>query len=152
MKRLRRLRPVLRHLWLVPGLAIAFYANAQTGLHGLGLVPVLAFGIAPHLAVLLGYGQPHARGQLAPRAVPLFNAMHHPAAPVALLGLGAAGVVPPFWLVGALAWLSHIVIDWAMGDGLRTADGYLRSRSIWNGRPFGPVTNAASATTSGGRA
>ena len=84
MKRLRRPRPVLRHLWLVPGLAIALYANAQTGLHGLGLVPVLAFGIAPHLAVLIGYGQPHARGQLAPRAVPLFNAMHHPAAPLAL--------------------------------------------------------------------
>jgi hypothetical protein len=126
-----------RYLWLVPGLAIALYANGQAGLHGLGLVPLLVFGIVPHLPVLLGFGQPHARGQLAPRAVPLFNALHHPVAPLVMLSLAATGVLPAFWLVGALAWLSHIVVDWAMGDGLRTADGYLRGRSVWNGRPFG---------------
>lgn len=134
-----------RHLWLVPGLAIAFYANGQAGLHGLGLVPLLVFGIVPHLPVLLGFGQPHARGQLAPRAVPVFNAMHHPVAPLAMLSLAATGVLPAFWLVGALAWLSHIVVDWAMGDGLRTADGYLHGRSIWNGRPFGLDPHAPAA-------
>jgi hypothetical protein len=148
MRRLRRPRPTLRHLWLVPALAIAFYASGQAGLHGLGLVPLLVFGIVPHLPVLLGYRRPHARGQLVPRAVPLFNALHHPAAPLAVLGLAAAGVLPPVLFVGALAWLSHIVMDWAMGDGLRTPDGYLRGRSIWNGRPFGLATNPASASTS----
>jgi len=118
-----------RQLWLVPGLGLALVANAQASTLHVGLVPLLVFGIVPHLPVLLGIGQPHARGQLAPRAVPLFNAMHHPAVPLAVLALAAAGILPPFWLVGALAWLSHIVVDRGVGDGLRTADGFLRASS-----------------------
>jgi len=115
-----------RHLWLIPGLAIAVYANAQAGTHGLGLGPLLLFGIMPHLPVLLGIGQPHARGQMAARAVPLFNVMHHPVVPLAVAGLAAGGVLSPFWLVGGLAWFSHIVVDLALGDGLRTRDGWRR--------------------------
>src|SRR5688500_2318814 len=97
--------------WLVPGLAIGVFAGVQAAQHELGLLPLLVFGIVPHLAPLVGIGQPHAKGQLAPRAVPLFNAMHHPVMPLGLLGLAAAGLLPPFWLVGALAWLGHIVVD-----------------------------------------
>ena len=93
------------------------------------------FGIVPHLTVLLGIGQPHARGQLAPRAVPLFNTMHQPVLPLAVLGLAVAGVLPPFWLVGALAWLSHIVVDWGFGNGLRTADGYRQGPFDRDSRP-----------------
>jgi hypothetical protein len=119
-------RPSARHLWIVPGLAIAILANTQAGLHGLGLVPVLAFGIVPHLPALLGVGQPHARGQMASRAVPLFNLMHHPVPPLMVLGLAAVGILSPFWLVGGLAWFSHIVMDLAFGQGLRTADGWRR--------------------------
>jgi hypothetical protein len=119
-------RVKVRHAWVIPGLALAFYANALAAEHGLGLVPVLLFGIAPHVTVLAGIGQPRQRGQLAPRAVPLFNAMHHPIAPLAFLALAAVGVLPAFWLVGALAWLGHIAIDLAMGDGLRTAEGWRR--------------------------
>jgi hypothetical protein len=119
-------RLTLRHGWIVPGLALAVYANVLATDHGLGLVPVLLFGIAPHLTVLVGIGQPHARWQLAPRAVPLFNAMHHPALPLALLGVAAAGILPTFWLVGALAWLGHIIVDLSFCDGLRTADGWRR--------------------------
>ena len=119
-----RRRLARRHLWLIPGLAIAFYANAQAGEHGLGIGVLLLFGIIPHLPALLGVGQPHARGQMAARAVPLFNVMHHPAPPLLVLGLAAAGILSPFWLVGALAWFSHIVVDLAFGSGLRTADGW----------------------------
>ena len=122
-----------RHLWLIPGLAVAVYANSVATAHGLGLVPLLAFGILPHLSVLVGLGQPRTRGQLAPRAVALFNTMHHPVVPLALLGVAVTGLLPPFWLVGALAWLSHIVVDWALGDGLRSADGFLLRR-------FGRIT------------
>jgi deazaflavin-dependent oxidoreductase (nitroreductase family) len=122
-------RLALRHLWLVPGLGIALVANAQSTIDGVGLAPLLLFGIVPHMTAMLGIGQPHARGQLAPRAVPLFNAMHQPVMPLAVLGLAAAGVLSPFFLVGALAWLSHIVVDWGFDKGLRTTDGYLRSRS-----------------------
>jgi deazaflavin-dependent oxidoreductase (nitroreductase family) len=121
----RRLKA--RHLWLIPGLAIAVYANSVSSQHGLGLVPVLMFGILPHLSVLVGLGQPHARGQLAPRAVSLFNAMHHPTVPLALAAVATTSLLSPFWFVGAVAWLSHIVIDWALGEGLRMQDGFVRS-------------------------
>jgi len=123
-------RLALRHLWLIPGLGIALFANAQSTTLQVGLVPLLVFGIVPHLTVLAGFGQPHARGQLARRAVPLFNAMHQPVVPLAVLGLAAAGALPPFWLVGALAWFSHIVVDWGFDNGLRTADGYLRAPRV----------------------
>jgi hypothetical protein len=122
------------HLWLIPGLAVGVYASTLAGHLGLGLVPLLVFGIVPHLSVLLGLGQPHARGRLAPRAVPIFNAMHHPALPLVTVGIAAAGVLSPFWLVGGLAWLAHIVVDWGFGDGLRSADGFLLG---WIGRTTG---------------
>jgi F420H(2)-dependent quinone reductase len=119
-------RLALRHLWIVPGLGIALVANAQSTTYGVGLVPLLLFGIVPHLPALAGIGRPLARGQLAPRAVPLFNAMHQPALPLAVAVLAATGALSPFWLVGALAWLSHIVVDWGFAKGLRTRDGYVR--------------------------
>jgi hypothetical protein len=125
--RLRR-----RYVWLVPGLGIALFANAQAGQHDLGLAPLLIFGIVPHLTAALGIGQPHAPGQMAPRAVPLFNAMHQPVVPLLVLGLAVASVLPPFWLVGALAWLSHIVVDRAFGDRTRDADGYLPGIAVGN--------------------
>ncbi len=123
-----------RHLWLVPGLGLGLIASLQASHLGLGLAPLLVFGIVPHLTVLVGIGQPHAPGQLAPRAVPLFNVMHHPVPPLAVLALAAAGILPPFWFVGALAWLSHIVVDRAFGDGLRTTDGVRRVRSALDPR------------------
>jgi hypothetical protein len=119
-------RLTLRHGWIVPGLGLAVYANALAAGHGLGLAPLLLFGIVPHLTVLVGIGQPHARGQLARRAVPLFNVMHHPAVPLTLVAIAATGVLPTFWLAGALAWLGHIVVDMGLGDGLRTVDGWRR--------------------------
>jgi hypothetical protein len=141
----------VRHLWVAPALAVAFYASGQAQLDGLGLVPILVFSIVPHLPVLVGYVQPHARGQLVPRAVPLFNAMHHPVPPLAVLGLAAAGVLSPLWFVSALARLSHIVIDWAMGDGLRTADGYRVARSVWSDRPILGLPRLAQQANSRGR-
>ena len=84
------------------------------------------FGIVPHLPALLGIGQPHARGQMPARGIPLFNVMHHPVPPLVVLGLATASLLSPFWLVGGLAWFSHIVVDLAFGHGLRTADGWRR--------------------------
>ncbi len=115
-----------RHIALFAGIALGVTASLQATAHNLGLVPLLVVAIVPHLTVLAGIGQPRARGQLGPRAVPLFNVMHHPALPVAVLGLAAVGVLSPFWLVSALAWLGHIVFDLGLGDGLRTADGWRR--------------------------
>jgi Domain of unknown function (DUF4260) len=124
--RLGRPRLSLRHGWVVPGLAIAVYANTLAGQHGIGLLMILAFGIVPHLPVVLGVGQPHAPGQMPGRAVPLFNLMHHPLLPLAVVALAAAGILSSLWLVGGLVWFSHIVMDLAFGQGLRTADGWRR--------------------------
>jgi hypothetical protein len=137
----RRLR--IRHAWLIPGLAIAIYANSVSSAHDLGLVPVLLFGVLPHVTVLIGLGQAHMRRQLAPRAVPGFNVMHHPAVPLALAAVAATGVIGPFWLVAALAWLSHIVIDWGLGDGLRGRDGFLLG-------PLGRLTGVGTRWPVGG--
>ena len=115
----RSLRP--RHLWLIPGLAIAIVGSrTDSSLTAIGVM--VAFGIAPHLSFLAGIGQPHPAGQMAPRAVAAFNAMHQPIVPAAIVALGVTGLVPSLVFVGATAWLSHIVIGWAIGDGRRTAN------------------------------
>lgn len=135
-----------RLLWLIPGLAVAVYASTLSSHLGVGLLPLLVFGIVPHLSVLVGLGQPRARGQLAPRAVGIFNAMHHPVLPLGAVALGALDVLSPFWLVGALAWLGHIVVDWGLGDGLRSADGFVLG---WMGRTTGIRATPAPSGRSG---
>jgi Domain of unknown function (DUF4260) len=79
--------------------------------------------VAPDVALLVGTGRDLEKGQLHPRAVPLYNALHHPAGPavlaVASIWLGEV------WLVGALAWLAHIAIDRALGYGRRDARGFV---------------------------
>ena len=112
-----RFRP--RHLWIVHGLAVAIVGSrTDSSLTAIGVM--VAFGIAPHLAFLAGIGQPRLAGGMAPRALALFNAMHHPAIPAAVVALNLTGVIPTLLFVGATAWLSHIVIGWGIGDGLRT--------------------------------
>jgi hypothetical protein len=113
-----RFRP--RHLWIVPGLAIAIVGSrTDSSLTAIGVM--VAFGIAPHLAFLAGIGQRHPVGQMAPRALAVFNAMHMPLVPAAIIALYVTGVVPTLLFVGATAWLGHIVIGWAIGDGRRVA-------------------------------
>ena len=113
-----RFRP--RHLWILPGLAIAIVGSrTDSSLTAIGVM--VAFGIAPHLAFLAGIGQPRPAGRMAPRALAVFNAMHHPAIPAAVVALNLTGLVPTLVFVAATAWLSHIVIGWGIGDGPRTA-------------------------------
>jgi Domain of unknown function (DUF4260) len=59
------------------------------------------------------------KGQLHPRAVPLYNALHRFIGPILL------AFVPGF-LLGALAWGLHIAIDRTVGYGLRSRDGFQR--------------------------
>ena len=106
--RLRR-----QHLWLVPGLAIAIVANELGKANGIGILTLIAFGIAPDLPRLLG-----SRGR------PAHNILHQPASPlvaVALaLAMAATGLVPIVWLVGSLVWLGHVVAGRGVGDVPRT--------------------------------
>jgi len=105
----RRLRR--RHLWLVPGLAIAIFANQLGNTNGVGILALIAFGVAPDLPRLLG-----SRGRAT------HNLLHHPASALvalAIAAIGAAavsGAAPVVWLVASFVWLSHVVIGRAIGD------------------------------------
>jgi Domain of unknown function (DUF4260) len=91
-----------------------------------GWWPVVAFGLGPDVALLLGAGRGLERGQLHPRAVPLYNAVHRFWGPLALGIAALAASLPAAWLVGALAWATHVAVDRAVGYGLRTRDGFQR--------------------------
>jgi hypothetical protein len=99
------LRLRLRHLWLVPGLAIAIVANELGKGNGVGILTLIAFGIAPDLPRLIG-----SRGRLA------HNFLHQPAVPLVAIALAATGLVPIVWLVGSLVWLGHVVAGRGIGD------------------------------------
>jgi hypothetical protein len=85
-----------------------------------------AFGAMPDIALFLGIGTGLAKGQLHPRAVPIYNALHRFAGPIAF-AIFAAAFLPAGYLVGALAWGLHIAVDRVAGYGLRTPDGFQRS-------------------------
>jgi hypothetical protein len=109
-------------------LAAALVAAAAYVLidHGTGWWQFFAFGAMPDIALFAGFGTGLAQGRLHPRAVPLYNALHRFAGPVAL-GVLAAAFLGAGSLVGALAWAVHIAVDRAVGYGLRTPDGFQRS-------------------------
>ncbi|QQC89038.1 DUF4260 family protein [Streptomyces alfalfae] len=93
-----------------------------------GLLAAVFF-VAPDLTFLAGLRDAPrmARGQLPPRAVPLYNAAHRALVPLTLLGLYAA--LPGKWapaLAALCGWLAHISYDRAFGYGLRTKEGFQR--------------------------
>jgi uncharacterized protein DUF4260 len=100
-------------------------AVAQALWHDAGRWQLAAFGVAPDLALFAGAGAGLAKGQLHPRAVRLYNALHSYWAPALLAALALA--LPAGYLVGALAWAFHISLDRTVGYGLRTRDGFQRS-------------------------
>ncbi|MGH3103140.1 MAG: DUF4260 family protein [Gaiellaceae bacterium] len=83
------------------------------------------FGLGPDVALLFGAGAGLARGQLHPRAVPLYNALHRFWGPLVLDAAAVAAGLPLGF--AALAWGFHIAIDRSLGYGLRTPDGFQRS-------------------------
>jgi hypothetical protein len=92
--------------------------------HATGYWQLAAFGLGPDLALFFGVGAGLQKGQLHPRAVPLYNLLHRFWLPVALALVASFHVVPVAWLIGALAWGFHVSIDRAVGYGLRTRDGF----------------------------
>src|SRR4051794_20645450 len=90
--------------------------------------PAVAGAVAPDLALLLGMGSGLAHGQLHPRAVPAYNAVHRPWGAIALMVLAAAGLLGTGWFVAGLGWAFHVAMDRSAGYTLRTPDGFLRGR------------------------
>ena len=85
----------------------------------------IAFLIAPDLAGLLSIDRTLKPGQMHPRAVPLYNLLHHVALP-ATLGAAALLWLGLPWGVAALAWALHIAVDRTVGYGPRDRDGFQR--------------------------
>jgi deazaflavin-dependent oxidoreductase (nitroreductase family) len=137
----RRFRP--RHLWVVPGLAVAVYAGMQSNAHGFGPLLPLAFGLGPHAGWLLALGGIVAGSRVKALGIPVHNVLHHPLLPVSLAIAGFAGLLSPWWLVAGGAWLGHIVIGWAIGDGHTSAHDYRPARPSFARRPFRRPTGAA---------
>ena len=85
---------------------------------------VLAIGIiGPDLTFLTAAGQqPPAPGLMPQRAVPFYNAAHHPTLPAAAIAVAIA-VGSPTGTVLAITWLSHIIWDRGVGYTRRDAGG-----------------------------
>jgi hypothetical protein len=86
---------------------------------------VVVFLLGPDIALFLGIGSGLEKGQLHPRAVPLYNALHRYWGPAALAL--ASIVLPEGWLAAALAWALHVSVDRTVGYGLRTREGFQRT-------------------------
>jgi hypothetical protein len=116
--RRRRFRP--RHLWLVPGLAIAVSANMLGEQHGVGILALIAFGIAPDMPRLFRRFGAVPGSPAGALGTPLFNLAHHPLVAFATFAVAAAGavngIIPIVVLVATRVWSGHIVIGWAVGD------------------------------------
>jgi hypothetical protein len=108
-------------------LALILLASALIELlrHDTGWWQFFALGFAPDIALFAGIGANLAKGQLHPRAVPLYNALHSAWGP-ALLAVASIWL-PLGWFAGALAWGLHIALDRAIGYGVHTRDGFQRS-------------------------
>jgi uncharacterized protein DUF4260 len=120
------IRPALRLPYLA--LTTLFLAAAifETAAHGFPWqLPVFAVGA--DLALLAGAVRGLAPGQLHPRAVPFYNAVHRLAGPVALLVAAQVLGLSVDWFIAGLAWATHVTLDRALGYGLRTRDGFQRS-------------------------
>lgn len=116
-----------RGAYALLALALVVLVAVEYARHDVGWWPPVAFGLGPDLALLPGVGRGLERGQLHPRAVPLYNALHRLWGPAALLAAALALGLAPAWTVGALAWGAHVAVDRTVGYGLRTRDGFQRS-------------------------
>lgn len=86
---------------------------------------LVILAIAPDITLLLGASGDLERGQMHPRAVPFYNAVHRLLPPVVLIAL-AFLLHADAWLAGGLAWTAHIAFDRSLGFGLRTPEGFQR--------------------------
>ena len=103
-------------------LAAAAYELATDGA---GWWQFFVFGAGPDLALFLGIGKGLEKGQLHPRAVPVYNALHRYWGPAALALL--ASLLPAGDLVGAQSGATHSSLDRGVGYRLLTPVGFQRA-------------------------
>jgi hypothetical protein len=110
------------------GLAILLLVSIaiEVANHSTGYWQIAVFALGPDLALLFGSDAGLARGQLHPRAVRPYNLVHRVWGPLALIILGATGVLEIGWMIGGLTWAFHVALDRSLGYGLRTPNGFQR--------------------------
>ncbi|MEU8968766.1 DUF4260 family protein [Streptomyces monashensis] len=119
-----------RTAWLALALFWSAFAVLEGINHGwLAGALALTLLVLPDLAFLVALGDAPrmAKGQLPPRAVPYYNALHRAAVPLALIV--AYTLLPVSWppaFAALCGWLAHISYDRAFGYGLRTKEGFQR--------------------------
>ena len=117
------------------GLAVGALAVVVVIRAGFGAALGLAIfcAVAPDFTMLIGFRSSLARGQLSPKAVPFYNAVHRVWGPLALVVLYfllyVLGIHQLALLAGGLAWLTHVAVDRTFGFGLRDQAGFQRQRS-----------------------
>ena len=111
--------------FLVLGLVAAGLAVVDVVTGRSTWLPLIVFAMAPDLALLAGPGPGLERGQIHPRAVPLYNAVHRFWAPAVLVAVSL--LLAPAWLPAGLAWIAHIAFDRSLGFGLRSPEGFQRA-------------------------
>jgi hypothetical protein len=121
-----RSRFASRIAWGAAALSMLAATVLQVQDHGGGWL-ALGFALMPDLGLLAGAARGLKKGQMAPRAVPIYNALHRFAGPAIIAALALTGVLPAVWLSAAVGWALHITIDRAVGYGLRGSDGFQRS-------------------------
>lgn len=117
-----------RPAYLVLGLLATVLAVAVVVTQHSNWWQLVVFAIAPDLALVAGAGPGLERGQLHPRAVPFYNAVHRLWVPGLLIAVTLV-LQSPAWLAGGLAWVAHIGFDRSLGFGLRNAQGFQRGSS-----------------------
>jgi uncharacterized protein DUF4260 len=108
------------------GLGLASLALADVITQRAGWWQLIVFAIAPDLTLLAGARKGLHRGQLDPRGVPIYNAVHRFWAPAVLVAI-ALLLRDAAWLAAGLAWCAHIAVDRSLGFGLRTPEGFQRT-------------------------
>ena len=86
---------------------------------------LVVFAMAPDISLFFGMSAGLGRGQLHPRAVPFYNAVHRFWVP-AFLVVVAVLLHQLAWAAAGLAWIAHIGFDRSLGFGLRTPEGFQR--------------------------
>lgn len=114
--------------YLVLGLVAAALAVEDVVTQNSIWLMLIVGAIAPDLALLAGMGPGLERGQIHPRGVPFYNAVHRFWAPAVLVAVSL--FLAPYWTAFGLAWIAHISFDRSLGFGLRSPEGFQRGAKV----------------------
>jgi hypothetical protein len=112
--------------YLVLGLVAAGLAVEDVVTQNSIWLMLIVGAIAPDLALLAGMSPGLERGQIHPRAVRFYNAVHRFWAPAVLVAVSL--FLRPYLTAFGLAWIAHIAFDRSLGFGLRSPEGFQRAQ------------------------